>query len=200
MAFQAVILVLPPSRCRGTVTKKCPRCGLTRNTEEFGRNRSLRDGLSCYCKVCNREIGSALYRRKREADGFLVRQRETLPPGVKRCARCREVKFLSDFHRLRQQSGGYNPYCKDCRSAMASDTHIKRMYGLSRVELDALIASQGGLCAICQSNRAVQVDHDHATGKIRGVLCFTCNVALGQLKDDVALFRKAIEYLEGRRA
>lgn len=79
---------------------------------------------------------------------------------------------------------------------MGADTHIKRMYGLTRSELDALIEVQGGLCAICESNPAVQVDHDHVTGKIRGVLCFTCNVALGQLKDDVALFRKAIDYLE----
>jgi hypothetical protein len=46
----------------------------------------------------------------------------------------------------------------------------------------------------------VHVDHHHVTGKIRGVLCFTCNVALGQLKDDVTLFRKAIDYLEANGA
>ena len=79
---------------------------------------------------------------------------------------------------------------------MAADTHIKRNYGLTRQELDALVEAQGGLCAICEINPAVHVDHHHVTGKIRGVLCFTCNVALGQLKDDVGLFRKTIEYLE----
>jgi hypothetical protein len=182
---------------RSAVKKKCPRCGLTKSADDFGHNRTLRDGLSCYCKACNRELGNAHYRRKREAAGFLVTKREALPPGIKRCARCHEIKLLGDFHRLRRQSGGYNPYCKECRRVMASDTHIKRNYGLSRGELDALIGSQGGLCAICGTNAAAQVDHDHVTGKIRGVLCFTCNVALGHLKDDVALFRKAIGYLEG---
>jgi len=176
--------------------KKCPRCDRTLDVELFGRNKQSVDGLSVYCLECKRKIGADFYRQKREAAGFEVRTRERLPPHVKRCARCRELKLLSQFHQLSQQSGGHNPYCKDCRKVMNADTHIKRTYGLSRVQLDALIEAQGGRCAICESNPAVHVDHDHATGKIRGVLCFTCNVALGQLKDDVTLFRKAIDYLE----
>jgi hypothetical protein len=103
---------------------------------------------------------------------------------------------IDAFHRHKTFSDGRNIYCKNCRKRRGADTHIKRTYGLTRTELDALVAAQGGLCAICETNPAVHVDHDHVTGKIRGVLCFTCNVALGQLKDDVALFRKAIDYLE----
>jgi hypothetical protein len=178
------------------VSKKCPRCGLKKDRLEFGRNKLTGDGLSVYCKSCNREVGAAAYRRKREEAGMTVRERERLPPDVKRCSRCRELRLLDDFHRHRTQPGGYSTYCKDCRRVLGADTHIKRNYGLSRIELDALISSQGGLCAICEANPAVHVDHDHVTGKIRGVLCFTCNVALGQLKDDVRLFRKAIDYLE----
>ena len=164
--------------------------------DAFGRNRSRPDGRAYYCKACARANSNAFYRKQRAAAGFELREPDTSPPGFKRCSRCREIKRVSAFHKLRQQSGGFNPYCKDCRKIMAADTHIKRMYGLTRTELDALIGAQGGLCAICETNPAVHVDHDHATGKIRGVLCFTCNVALGQLKDDVALFRKAIDYLE----
>jgi hypothetical protein len=59
-----------------------------------------------------------------------------------------------------------------------------------------MIEAQGGLCAICRRRPAVHVDHDHAFDVVRGVLCFPCNAALGQLQDDPQLFRNAIDYLE----
>jgi len=178
------------------LTKKCPRCGEIKDSDSFGRNRTLPDGLSYYCKACTRANNNELYRRRRESQGLQFREPDNSPQGFKRCSRCREVKPLERFHRQRTQSGGYNTYCKDCRSVIQADTHLKRTYGLTRADLDALVDAQGGLCAICERNPAVHVDHDHVFGKVRGVLCFTCNVALGQLKDDVALFRKAIDYLE----
>jgi hypothetical protein len=164
--------------------------------DEFGLNRKLPDGRAFYCKPCARTNASEHYRRKREGAGYTVRERDDSPEGFKRCTRCRRVLPVDCFHRHKTFADGRNIYCKECRKQQGADMHIKRMYGLTRVELDALIEAQGGLCAICETNPAVHVDHDHVTGKIRGVLCFTCNVALGQLKDDVALFRKAIDYLE----
>jgi hypothetical protein len=71
-----------------------------------------------------------------------------------------------------------------------------RAYGLDEAELAAMIEVQDGLCAICQRRPAVHVDHDHAFDVVRGVLCFPCNAALGQLQDDPQLFRNAIDYLE----
>ena len=58
-----------------------------------------------------------------------------------------------------------------------------------------MIAEQGGRCAICEEKPAEHVDHDHATGEVRGVLCFTCNVGLGQLRDDLAVIHNAALYL-----
>jgi hypothetical protein len=76
---------------------------------------------------------------------------------------------------------------------------LKRIYGLSTEEFDALLVAQGYVCAICQQNdnlgRQLSVDHDHKTGKIRGLLCGMCNRAIGFLRDDPALLRRAIEYL-----
>jgi len=60
-----------------------------------------------------------------------------------------------------------------------------------------LIAEQVGICPICLKPKPEHVDHDHATGAVRGVLCFTCNAALGQLRDDPAILRRAFRYLEG---
>ncbi|MFI8827108.1 endonuclease VII domain-containing protein [Streptomyces sp. NPDC053431] len=62
-----------------------------------------------------------------------------------------------------------------------------------------MIASQRGLCAICPAAPAVHVDHCHGTGRVRGVLCFNCNSAIGKLGDDPDRIRRAVAYLEGSR-
>ena len=72
-------------------------------------------------------------------------------------------------------------------------------YGLTRDELAALLA-QHGVCAICQTDKwgkkGPQIDHDHVTGAVRGVLCSNCNNGLGRFKDDPARLRAAAAYLE----
>ncbi|WP_345436669.1 endonuclease VII domain-containing protein [Actinoallomurus vinaceus] len=76
--------------------------------------------------------------------------------------------------------------------------HLKRRYGLTEQEVEALSRKHGELCLICLHRRSLHVDHDHATGEVRGLLCFSCNGALGQFKDDAAVMRRAVDYLEGR--
>ncbi|MEU2657333.1 endonuclease VII domain-containing protein [Streptomyces sp. NPDC007325] len=61
-----------------------------------------------------------------------------------------------------------------------------------------MIASRGGLCRICPAARPIHVDHRHGTGRVRGVLCFNCNSAIGKLGDDPDALRRAISYLEGQ--
>ena len=66
-------------------------------------------------------------------------------------------------------------------------------------EYDRLFAQQNGCCAICHSSaegRRLVVDHDHKTGKIRGLLCLGCNVGIGHLRDDVTILESAINYLK----
>ena len=71
-----------------------------------------------------------------------------------------------------------------------------RTYGMSVEDLDAILLSQHGVCAICQTAPAIHVDHDHQTDKVRGLLCFRCNAALGQLGDDPLVLRRAARYVE----
>lgn len=61
------------------------------------------------------------------------------------------------------------------------------------------MADQRGVCAICLTGKPVHVDHDHRTGRVRGVLCFSCNGGLGQFRDPVDALEPAIDYLGGPR-
>lgn len=77
-----------------------------------------------------------------------------------------------------------------------------RKHGLTLDERQAMLDVQGGLCAICKEETAFTgsyaacVDHCHATGRLRGILCAPCNLALGKMKDDPARLRAAADYLE----
>nr|WP_245160501.1 endonuclease VII domain-containing protein [Blastococcus sp. CT_GayMR20] len=59
-----------------------------------------------------------------------------------------------------------------------------------------MLRNQGGMCAICRVAPAAHVDHDHATGAVRALLCFNCNGGLGQFKDDPDVLRAAAEYVQ----
>ncbi|MFD3329224.1 endonuclease VII domain-containing protein [Streptomyces sp. NPDC058701] len=59
------------------------------------------------------------------------------------------------------------------------------------------IAAHGGVCVLCRKASADHVDHDHQTGRVRGVLCFSCNAASGQFKDRPDVIRRAAAYVEG---
>lgn len=79
----------------------------------------------------------------------------------------------------------------------------RRTYGFSVAEYDQMLAEQGGLCAICRtdtpngpSRHYFLVDHDHQTGKVRGLLCGKCNTILGYLDDDSERAHRLIAYLE----
>lgn len=78
----------------------------------------------------------------------------------------------------------------------------QRKYGLTEEKFNALLESQGGVCAICsqefKGTRDCNVDHNHETGEVRGLLCHDCNTGIGSLGDDCERLSRAIEYLKER--
>ena len=72
----------------------------------------------------------------------------------------------------------------------------KHKYGITDEEYDSLLIKQVARCAICNEHVKLCVDHDHNTGKVRGLLCNTCNAGLGMFKDSIRLLAGAIVYLQ----
>lgn len=85
------------------------------------------------------------------------------------------------------------------RKSTGKTTEKARKYGLSRAEYERMREEQGNKCAVCKEpppdNRALPIDHCHKTGKVRGLLCNRCNLALGMFGDDIELLRSAVAYL-----
>jgi hypothetical protein len=97
--------------------------------------------------------------------------------------------------------------CSGCSLALSEKNRKKRpnllyRYGITSDEYDQLLVDQGGVCAVCglpeTSNfkSRLSVDHNHETGRVRGLLCNTCNRALGLLRDNPEVLRNAASYLE----
>lgn len=137
---------------------------------------------------------------------------------MKVCGLCGEEKGVSEFYRNRAQRDGLCGYCIACSKRCAAERKDKakvymaaydaerqyKRYGITRAEFVALHEQQGGMCRICArtirvngpagSDRAV-LDHCHVTGRVRGVLCNHCNMAIGLLGESVDNVRRAAEYL-----
>ena len=77
-----------------------------------------------------------------------------------------------------------------------------RIYGLSEADYKALLLAQNNSCAICElackTGKRLAVDHNHSTGKVRGLLCDSCNRGIGFLQDNPSLLREAALYIENR--
>jgi hypothetical protein len=155
--------------------KECKVCGLTKPRSDFYSNKGGRDGLRPECKACN------LARRK-------AKYAENPRPYIERTRRWQS----ENPERVREYMARFNASGR--RKESNRKSHLKRKYGLTLDEFEELLATQGG-CAICGNPNADNVDHDHETGRVRGILCFNCNVAVGQMGDSEDRFAAAIGYL-----
>jgi len=116
------------------------------------------------------------------------------------CSQCGIEKKITEFHRRSSVSCGVMSHCKSCNN------HLSRKYRLSEDEYNKLLISQDGKCAICKSEdpggryTVLNVDHDHNTGEVRGLLCLRCNHVLGYVNDDIEILKTAIDYLSTRKS
>jgi len=131
--------------------------------------------------------------------------------GFKVCSICSIRKPLAEFHKKSNSPNGYKAECGTCAKARWQDwadknretlresdrrRHYQREYGLSKPEAGQLVESRQGTCQICKTNCQIVIDHNHATGQIRGLLCSKCNSILGFAADRVEILEAAIQYLK----
>lgn len=139
------------------------------------------------------------------------------------CRICAVEKPSTEFSKQASKRDGLMPYCKPCNRAKVAawkaqnPERVKaaqqrnraraterersrklRGYGLTQESYDALLTKQSGCCAGCfeQFVGTPYIDHDHATGRVRGLLCNGCNKSIGFAKDDPTRLRALALYLE----
>ena len=87
---------------------------------------------------------------------------------------------------------------------MARKCKMARKYGITPEEYTAMFLSQNGVCAICgtppEAHKKLAIDHNHITGKVRGLLCYKCNVMLGSANDSIVILNASIDYLKATAA
>ena len=95
--------------------------------------------------------------------------------------------------------------CVTCRAASEYKARRRRIknrwrvkkYGITVEQYTQMMEDQDGFCAICYAEPATHIDHDHETGRVRGLLCGACNRGLGQFKEDADTVAFAAAYLKG---
>jgi Recombination endonuclease VII len=181
------------------LTKQCPSCGESKPAADFGRNRSLKDGLSFYCLACNRERNRAWYRQSRRTAGREVRDHSWVPEGFRWCPACEQAVPHDEYMRASRTSSGFGSRCKACHNAANSEYYLRRTYQLTKDHVAEMRRAQGDRCAICGDPAPQHLDHDHETGGIRELLCQRCNHGLGLFRDDPALLHAAAFYVDAHR-
>jgi hypothetical protein len=186
--------------------KTCPDCGQAKDLEDFPPARKRSDGRSTYCKECMKLRSTASYRKRMAEQGKTVRDRRIAPSGKRWCPDCESFKPTDDFPLNRASKTGFATYCKPCHNlrtrknvtknhGSTREFHLRRRYGIGQAEVDQMLTQQHGKCVGCGKPDPGHVDHDHSTDEVRGMLCFNCNQALGNVRDNINVMYRLIAYL-----
>ena len=163
-------------------TKQCTTCGETKPIDQFYKAAGCIDGRRGDCRTC--------FQAKAKA-------RSKADPTLRATARERARAWLvANPERKRSNNRAYAAAGK--KGPADRKSHLKRKFGLTLEDYDRMLADQGGGCAVCgdpPGKSALHVDHCHESGRVRGLLCFRCNSAIGNLRDDPAIVAAALAYL-----
>lgn len=184
--------------CTLAPIKRCSKCQQAKPVDQFTADARRRDGLRPQCRECGRANTRDHYRRNRES--VLARTsrwaKEHPESGRETARRWREANREKLRERKREE---YARNGEEIRATLR-DAAFRRKYGISTEQREAMAAAQDHRCAICgrpeeDFSKALAIDHDHATGAVRALLCEHCNNGLGRFQDDPELLERAAEYL-----
>ena len=134
---------------------------------------------------------------------------QTIDSTGRTCTKCNTYKVWSNFSPRKESKTGHRPECRECTNKHYArrnrQSAYKRKFGITVDQYDLMFSEQNGKCAICgttepgRDDKNFAVDHDHHTGKVRGLLCMNCNRGIGLLNDDISNLTNAINYLNNHQ-
>lgn len=201
------VLVVPPG-----VMPRCPQCACERS--RVRQTSRLSEEMVKRQRTC-RGCGHLWWAEEKGAWATDIRRLRAQLATEKGCSKCKRVLPINNFRNRNDDPDLRRSSCRECDNKYDVDKTQRdtlAAYGLTDVSLAALLEAQGHRCAICQrheseigphwkvrkkqNNTQLVIDHDHKTGLFRGLLCPTCNLAIGNFRDDPALMLAAIAYLK----
>lgn len=175
-------------------TKICTKCGKSKPLEGFAQNVSTKDGRRSRCRECDSEWSRAYYAANRAR--VLVAQRVYRAANKEKIQAAERAYYMANKERISAHQQIYRVANRE----KARSNHLQRTYGITLAEYDEMLEAQGGKCAICgktpeENNRRLDVDHNHDTGVVRGLLCNDCNSGIGRFYDNTSFLHRAADYL-----
>ena len=159
-------------------TKLCPVCKEVKLVTEFTKSTQRKSGYGTYCKPCDTK-----------------RKQAWVKANPKR----------NKEHMARGRANYRKNTCpKKLTALVKKHSHTKKLkrFGITQADFDMLLVKCENACSICKRPisklglRGLAIDHNHTTGKVRGLLCGDCNTGLGLLKDNITILKNSINYLE----
>jgi hypothetical protein len=203
-----------------SVTKICKKCGLEKSKEFFNKKPGGKNGLNARCKHCIGDYEQQ-YRKnnhekeKKRRKKYKEENRESIKVKDRAYRQTEKGKENASIRSIRWRK--INPEkakARDKKERLRTPKERRNLqliyrFGITLDEYNFLLNSQKGVCAICigpetifdkraNKTRDLAVDHDHKTGKVRGLLCGACNKALGLFRDKVSIIENASQYLKLR--
>lgn len=169
----------------GCVIKRCSKCLEVKPRSEFNKEHGRE---RAYCKICHRKMSKEHASKNRAA----VKQYQ---------------KAWRDANREKTRQYARATYSKMSKEQIAKKAaynkkrFLERKYGMTQADWDRQLSEQGGICAICRipgrlgKHGKLAVDHCHETGKVRGLLCTSCNVSIGILGETRANIARVLDYV-----
>jgi hypothetical protein len=138
------------------------------------------------CKTCNIEKDISEFGTYANSKKCKSTERRTRNS----CKKCRTIHTISIYKA--------NPIVRERSSKAARKCHLKNKYNMIEDDYVKMVENQESKCKICNKfSEKLNIDHCHDTGKVRGLLCWDCNTALGKFKDNINNLLNAIKYLGG---
>ncbi len=161
--------------------KKCTKCGELKSLEDYHNSVNTKDGRYAMCKPC-----------------VNAKNNEWRKANKGKVAECKRRYAMRNWEAIRKHQREYMEAHKVEAAEYRRRWNLAKRYGITLEQYADMWDRQGGLCGVCRLNRKkMVVDHDHDTGKVRGILCQRCNVSIGGLGDNVDGVMRAVRYLSG---